>query len=463
MTPEEIQAFLKKLEDAGELEDQNAKPEYSKRVNFYLSYRPNPTLMLEPLFERIAVEIAAHEAAEAKALGKGSNKRAADVQVRFVAAIRALALNTLHAHTKLIAEHLHLAISLDSNNYSANKRYNPSFLAFRQVQAAVRGMVALGYIEVHRAGYRDPLTGKGEMTRIHGLPKLFDAMNQAIGSHELRFYSDFTNRDDETIILRDKEKRPAEYEDTYDTRIARDRLSRINAVLARHTYALDVPKERSKELTDGLLKNYHEEPDYAQPYIDFTAIRLYRIFSENNFNRGGRFYRAWWQNMPKDFRPMITIDGKPTVELDYVTFHPTMLYAECGLSLDAEPYFIDQTVHRDAGKVAFNALLNSHGLPLGAAPIGYFHPDGITWSEFLDAMLAHHEPVAHLLTEGHGLSLQYQDSELAESILLHFADKDIPCLPIHDSFIVPEEHKDELESVMKQQFLSKFGVDIQLK
>ena len=444
-------------------EETKPKPEYSKRVNFYLSYRPHPALALESLFERIADEIAAHEAADAKALGKRSNRRAADVQVRFMAAIRALALNALQAHTKLVAEHLHLAISLDANNYSANKRYNPSFLAFKQVQAAVRGMVALGYIEVHRAGYRDPITGTGEMTRIHGLPKLFDAMNQAIGSHDLQFYSDFADRDDETIILRDNKKRPAEYEDTDDTRTARDRLSRINAVLARHTYALDMPKEQSKELTDGLLENYREEPDHDHPYIDFTAVRLYRIFSENSFSRGGRFYRAWWQNIPKDFRPMIMIDGKPTVELDYAAFHPTMLYAECGLSLDAEPYFIDQTVHRDAGKVAFNALLNSYGLPLGAAPAGHFYPDGITWAEFLDAMLAHHEPVAHLLTEGHGLSLQYQDSQLAESILLHFADKDIPCLPIHDSFIVPEEHKHELESVMKQQFLSKFGVAIQLK
>lgn len=58
---------------------------------------------------------------------------------------------------------------------------------------------------------------------------------------------------------------------------------------------------------------------------------------------------------------------------------------------------------------------------------------------------------------GQGLFLQREDSDLAERIMLHFAEKGIAILPIHDSFIVAERHKDELVQVMQATFKDAYG------
>lgn len=460
MTLEEIQAFLKQAQEAGLLEDQTAIPEYSKFTNFYLSYR-QPIPELVEFFEQIADEIAAHESLEARAIGKRANKRSAGSQVQFLACVKALALNAFQAQKKLIADYLHLAISLNANTYGTKKRYAAHSIAYRQLASAFYGMLRTGYLVIYRDGYQDP-SGGGAMTRYDGTVKLFEAMTQAIGKEGISFYSDFAGREDEVIILRDKQKRYADYADTAETRLMRERLNQINAVLASHEIALNLSAEQMKAMNKHMDDKRHDEPE-VMPYIDLTAVRLYRIFSEGSFERGGRFYRGWWQNVPEVYRRFITIDGQPTIEVDYTAFHPTILYAEQGLPLTQDPYKVHPNVHRDAGKVAFNALLNANTLPLGSAPSGYFHTDGITWPEYLEVMSIHHEPVAHLFTEGYGLTLQYRDSKLAESILLHFTGKGIPCLPIHDSFIVAEQHKTELESVMLNHFKRHFGTAINIK
>jgi hypothetical protein len=59
--------------------------------------------------------------------------------------------------------------------------------------------------------------------------------------------------------------------------------------------------------------------------IDFTRNCLYRIFNED-FTSGGRIYRGWWQNIPRELRQYITIDGEPCSELDYSGQHLLLLY-----------------------------------------------------------------------------------------------------------------------------------------
>src|SRR5262249_50698021 len=53
---------------------------------------------------------------------------------------------------------------------------------------------------------------------------------------------------------------------------------------------------------------------------------------------------------------------------------------------------------------------------------------------------------------GYGVHLQYLDSQVAEKVMLHFAKRGIPVLPIHDSFIVHHGYKNELMEVMISSF-----------
>jgi len=74
-----------------------------------------------------------------------------------------------------------------------------------------------------------------------------------------------------------------------------------------------------------------------------------------------------------------------------------------------------------------------------------------------------HQPIAHMFFTGIGLSLQYEDSCLAENIMLHFANNGIPVLPIHDSAIVHHSLADELEELMRRLFYEQFGKHISTK
>lgn len=56
-----------------------------------------------------------------------------------------------------------------------------------------------------------------------------------------------------------------------------------------------------------------------------------------------------------------------------------------------------------------------------------------------------------------GLRLQREDSDLAERVMLHFADRDVPVLPVHDSFIIAAQHRDELVRVMQGVFHDAYG------
>ena len=87
---------------------------------------------------------------------------------------------------------------------------------------------------------------------------------------------------------------------------------------------------------------------------------LYRIFSNSSWKQHGRFYGGWWQNIPKEYREHISINGVPAVELDYLSFHPRMLYHLCGLEMVGYPYVGIGNLDRDHGKTLVNMIINSY-------------------------------------------------------------------------------------------------------
>jgi len=83
-------------------------------------------------------------------------------------------------------------------------------------------------------------------------------------------------------------------------------------------------------------------------YVNNLDIKLLdkaycRVFNEN-FDRGGRFYNANIQQIPKYLRKYLTINGNETVELDYSAEHLRMLYQKVGIDYRDDPYkaLIDQ-------------------------------------------------------------------------------------------------------------------------
>ena len=199
---------------------------------------------------------------------------------------------------------------------------------------------------------------------------------------------------------------------------------------------------------------------------DLTATSIYRAF-KGDWQSGGRFYGGWWMSFPRTLRHHITINEEPVVELDYGTLHPLLLFRRAGLDLLFDPYEVPPwhgRPMRELGKRTFNRLLNrtvsdqTQRLALRAANgDGSVLPKGVKFGGYRNSLIQRLEGIEQWFGTGEGIHLQYEDSELALSVMAAMEAEAIPVLPIHDSFIVPACYEEELRLAMLDAFFSRYN------
>lgn len=165
---------------------------------------------------------------------------------------------------------------------------------------------------------------------------------------------------------------------------------------------------------------------------------------------GGRYYGGWWQSCPKRIRKHITIDGQPTVELDFSQIHPQLLYAIAGQPLVGDAYSIPGWDRND-GKKGFNILMNTETLSEACGALGeHFDGDTQTALRLIEDLKVHHHAIRDYFHSGVGLRLQNIDASICRDVLAEMHRRGVVALPIHDSFIVPAEAEDLLSAVMQR-------------
>lgn len=259
-----------------------------------------------------------------------------------------------------------------------------------------------------------------------------------------------------------------------DVEESRKLLTRVNARLA--TTCIDLaPEARSVVSASGIddegegVDTQRSKRRYAG---DRTAVAMYRSF-KGDWNSGGRIYGGWWMSEPSSARPYITIDGAELVEVDYASLHPRMLFHRAGLPMDFDPYVVPGIANegaRELGKRTFNRLLNrdnprtSQRTKLRAAPGDpNVLPKGISFARYRSSLCIKLHPIQNWFGTGEGVRLQREDSDLAIAVMSVLEDASIPVLPIHDSFLVPVQHKQMLKDAMINTFMHKYGFPPLLK
>ena len=172
---------------------------------------------------------------------------------------------------------------------------------------------------------------------------------------------------------------------------------------------------------------------------------------------GGKTY-------PSEYRKYITIDEKRTAEFDFSQLNPHLLYHSNYKELGSEDAY-DRVLdgeHRKVVKQAFNAMVQA-STPLKNCP-NELDMSGLemSWAELRDRIIKAHKPIADLFFKGVGNHLQFQDSNIAERVMLHFASMDAPALPVHDSFILHHAYGEtgEVEEAMRRAFYEEVGEHI---
>ena len=365
------------------------------------------------------------------------------------------------------------SIHLNKNHY-VSSRYQNELITYRiHVERAYHGMIELGYLREVKSGVNTPTVKY--LTRYEATDKLVSLFK----AEELSSLA-VTNpviENPELIRVRlniDGERRLVGYDESLQTREMRENVAFINSVIARQWYDLELTDAEFLELEDRMHQRSLERNE-GDGRLRLQDRHLYRVFNSLNFDKGGRFYGGWWEGIPSEYRAKLLINGKRTEELDFGSLHPTILYAKHGLALPKDAYEISLRPtkfpkgksivdFRKVVKRAFNAMLNAekrlHAPPRELA----LHKWGTKWGELVQAIEDQHAPIATEFFSGVGLRLQYEDSQIAEHLMIQFAEANgmVPLLPVHDSFICHHGYAEEVRKMMAVIFKERFGIDVRV-
>jgi|GEM_PF-2256158 hypothetical protein len=209
--------------------------------------------------------------------------------------------------------------------------------------------------------------------------------------------------------------------------------------------------------------------------------KLQIVYSET-LKRGGRIYASGssYQTSPQNLRALIFIDNEPTVELDYSGLHPRMLYAEKGIQFEGDLYDLSDVLPeyqsdqklRVLSKLALLIVINAKDNKniAGILPNHVWKEDirfgryilrqyqtpeegaGI-YKRVVEAVRQKHYPINEYFGSDSGARLQNKDGQMALWICDTFAKQGIPILPVHDSFIVAEQHETHLRDTMNTAYI----------
>lgn len=333
-----------------------------------------------------------------------------------------------------------------SASSSAKKKINP-----RRVIKAIDFLVEKGYIS-NVKGQAHPDPDKRRVSYILPTEKFFSFFDvQAMHPTYEEFYLDTCS----VVELRNPKKKPIPFRSTEMTQEMETLIRKLNKI--------------------------NEQSDIRDQNGNVLTNIYCRVFNES-FEYGGRFYKAdilRLKHKKNQERFGVTINGEAVTEVDFRNLHFRIAAAKEGLDMHELPADVysgivddpENYVDREIVKLAVNIMFNSYDdkdaikaiqseinkLPdeekliytLGRAS-GVFDAICNSYPDFVDLFCN---------GDSYGRRLQNDDSNLAADILSVFVEKEIPILPVHDSFVVAEKYEELLIQTMGDCFRARFGID----
>lgn len=346
-----------------------------------------------------------------------------------------------------------IGVHMNRNAYKAKSRYNALNISHKIIDV-VKRLNEIGFINL-TTGFYDPTGRLSKITRIWSTDKLIIKFKSArFANHHINHFVD-----QEVIILKDTNKKYKSYDDADIIRM-RNILNRYNQLL-KQTF-IDIPE---------LDKPIIETNDKYIP-ISYKERLVRRIFNNASWKDGGRFYGGWWQRVPSFFRSKIYLNDEATIEDDYRSLHPNLLYSNRGLDYiqlkrgDAYdihvPNINDQDDKRKLVKrlmlIAINAKDESTTFRALKSElqeeIPYFSFKFDNLKPILNNLKEKHYEIADDFCTGKGLQLMNLDGKITEYIIDKFTEDNTPVLCIHDSFVVPQSKDNFLRRTMNEAIIN---------
>lgn len=256
---------------------------------------------------------------------------------------------------------------------------------------------------------------------------------------------------EETILLSRKSRQPwspigstvsrslIDYPETAETTAMRDRLASVNSFVEGGDIGF---------IEDGRgLVDVHDRVQrrYFSTWTEGSEVPI--------FDRAGRFFGGFWQNLKSDRRGSIRVEGEVVADLDFSSLYPRLAFASVGfMPPDGDLYAIPGLEgHRDAVKRAMNCLLmDDFARRQWPTEIAEAMPAGWTVAKMRNLILRHHPSLSSCLGVGLGLRLMKTESDILLTVMEEMKSRRIIGLGLHDGLMVASPRAEEARTIMER-------------
>ena len=376
-----------------------------------------------------------------------------------------------------------ITVSLNNNDWARKGRYGKLGLSLVVINRVLKKLEENGFIHFRR-GDTTWNEENRKQSRVRAEPKLIElihasktegnAIQQRIRGDNTRYRVEkFRPR----TILKDTKKKPM-------------------VILRKPSEVIQGEEllERYQELLDRTEIFNPATGELIQPYDKFQ----YRVFSNSRFDHNGRVHGGFWQNIKRELRSQILLDGRETEEVDIKGTFPVMVYHFLDIDYwqefteetlyKSDPYYLEGytddeefgSAYRKILKVIFNSAINTtnEGKNIGwltkiarkeAKEKAQATPPEIsveaaericrTAPEFIPKFLfeRHYRLKDYFFDEDVGMQAMHIESKIAMKVINEFVAMDSPVLTVFDSYIVKAEYKELLMEVIVNCYWRTLG------
>ena len=334
-------------------------------------------------------------------------------------------------------------IHMDANEFTEIRSNSYFNIGYQGWANTVRIFEKLGYLTIFPGGYFEAIK-KGYLTKL----KISDKFEELVKKFNLS-YQDILKRTP-PISLKDSKGKKIKVVNSKITNPIQKKIERYNNLILSSDIELPIDKidyDRRRKI--GFANR-----TYAKCYLN----RSYKL--------GGKYYGPCWQNLSKELRKEIKINGQETVELDFNAMHLHLLYCKVNKKLsdyipEGKDAYQLPNRNRKIVKTSFTCCINNNcnkdnvNHVVGRRVVKKY-PEifmkNTSYRDILEELGSYHPEVRQFFYAQIGNEISNMESKVSDYIIGKLTKKNILVLNIHDSFIVSIAYKDILLNTMTDSF-----------
>lgn len=356
-------------------------------------------------------------------------------------------LGIIFANILTMGAHSGIYYFRDRSRYVRPRRYSQKNFTYKKVLAAIDFLDSSGLI-VHVK--MQPSSHNTQSSYFHPTQTLREAIRSL---PIIRIDQNWP----EVIVLKNADGKEIDYKETNATRAIRKQVLQINDQLSQCEIRVSTATAKTDKY--GMLQ-------IGNQFYNPAKKRYRRLFKES-LNLHGRLYGPFWQTLPAAIRKTsLILNDQLAIEEDFKACHFRILCAVAKWSLPFndpkfDPFDI-QDCDRKLVKRAFVLLINSGSEYSAQRALQEFVSENYQQLSDKEALGLPKKVIAlakSIFSRLHNfwhkslaLKLMKIDSEICLKVHEMMLERDVPCLSIHDSFMVPHQYRQFLRRSMEIAF-----------